>query len=47
MSKVIVTVWKCTEHGEQELLDYDMAVAYCPVCGKQMEKIDTYEEGSA
>lgn len=38
-----VTVWKCEEHGEYEILK-EMEVAHCPECGKPMEKVGEYEE---
>ena len=39
-----VTVWKCAEHGEHELLDYEKETAYCPDCGKEMVKVAEYDE---
>jgi hypothetical protein len=41
-----VSVWKCPEHGEIEFLDYTEPVAYCPKCGKSMEKVGEYDEKS-
>jgi len=40
---VKVVVWNCPEHGEFEVLE-ELEVAYCPRCGKAMEKIGEYEE---
>ena len=40
-----VTVWKCPEHGEIELIDLiDESKAFCPQCGKQMTKEGEYRE---
>ena len=38
-----VTVWKCEEHGEVEILE-DVKEAHCVKCGKKMEKVGEYEE---
>ena len=42
-TKKKVYVWKCSEHGEMELL-VDLAVAFCPECGRAMTKVGEYEE---
>jgi len=39
-----ITVWRCSEHGETELIDFKEPLAYCPNCGRQMEKVGEYEE---
>ena len=41
-----VSVWKCETHGEFELIDYAEPIAYCPKCGKSMEKVGEYDEKS-
>lgn len=39
-----VQVWKCSIHGEMELIDHKEPVAYCPYCGKEMTKVGEYSE---
>lgn len=39
-----VSVWKCEEHGELELIDYSDPIAYCSRCGKEMKKQGEYTE---
>ncbi len=39
-----ISVWKCPEHGEFELIDYTSPKAFCNICGKEMIKIGEYEE---
>lgn len=41
-----ITVFKCPEHGEQEMVDFKEPLAHCPYCGKVMEKVGEYDEGS-
>jgi len=41
---VKVTVWRCSKHGEMELVDWEGDTAYCPTCGEKMEKVGEYEE---
>lgn len=43
MSKV-VSVWKCEVHGEVELVEWKGTEAYCPTCGRVMQKVGSYEE---
>ena len=38
-----VYVWRCSEHGEMELME-DLIEAFCPKCGRRMEKVGEYEE---
>jgi Zn finger protein HypA/HybF involved in hydrogenase expression len=38
-----VYVWRCSEHGEMELLE-ELTEAFCPKCGKLMTKVGEYEE---
>lgn len=42
-----VSVFKCDEHGEVEILDRqetDGKDAFCPDCGSKMSHIKDYEE---
>lgn len=39
-----ISVWKCSEHGEFELIDWKEPLAHCPKCGRAMEKVGSYNE---
>jgi|GEM_PF-6957450 Zn finger protein HypA/HybF involved in hydrogenase expression len=39
-----VEVFECSEHGEQELIDFNLEKAFCPYCGNEMKKVGEYEE---
>lgn len=39
-----ITVWKCSKHGEMELLDHTEPLAYCPNCGESMTRVGEYIE---
>ena len=41
-----ITVWKCAEHGEHELVGWEKDTAHCPECGKLMLRVGGYDEKS-
>jgi len=41
-----ITVYKCPEHGEIELIDFKEPLAHCPYCGAVMTKTGEYNEES-
>lgn len=43
MSEKTVYIWNCPEHGEFELTQ-EQEKAYCPRCGKEMERKGSYVE---
>ena len=39
-----VKVFKCPEHDDMELVDFQPDKAFCPYCGKEMKKDGEYME---
>lgn len=39
-----ISVWKCPVHGEVELIDWTEPLAYCPHCGRSMQRMGGYDE---
>jgi len=39
-----VKVFECSNHGETELVDFELEKAFCPCCGNEMKKVGKYRE---